>query len=259
MGKQAKLKKQRSQIRQQQNIEHKVNVKRAKVILLIVGIPLGLAALAGLSFLTFNGVKWAHNAITNITKQEEKKDDTVANDGKVPDKELAENKTWNATIKTNKGDIKVELDGKKAPQAVANFIELTNEGWWKKANASCPRITNSDGFKLLQCGAPNGDQAGGPGYSWGPIENAPKDDSYAAGTLAMARQGDKGDSMGSQFFLVYEKTKIPSDSAGGYTVFGKVTKGLDIISAIGKTGTADKSQDGKPKEAITIESVSLDK
>ncbi len=86
---------------------------------------------------------------------------------------------------------------------------------------------------------PGGTGGGGPGYSWGPIENAPTDDVYPAGTIAMARVGNDGASMGSQFFLVYEDSTIPSDSAGGYTVFGHITSGLDVVTTIADAGTVD--------------------
>ena len=76
---------------------------------------------------------------------------------------------------------------------------------------------------MLQCGDPNGDGTGGPGYTFGPIENVPKDGVYPAGTIAMANAGQP-DSQGSQFFIVYKDTTLPR---GGYTVFGQVTSGLD--------------------------------
>jgi peptidyl-prolyl cis-trans isomerase B (cyclophilin B) len=181
-----------------------------------------------------------------------------SNSGSVPDKTIAQNKTWNGTIETTVGNMKVELFGDKAPQAVSAFIKLSQDNWWSQNNASCPRLTNSANFALLQCGAPNGDQAGGPGFSFGPIENAPKDNKYATGTLAMARQGGKGDSMGSQFFIVYKDTDIPADAAGGYTIFGKVTEGLDKVTDLAAKGIEGGSSDGKPKEAVRITKVSID-
>src|SRR5262249_7129880 len=78
---------------------------------------------------------------------------------------------------------------------------------------------------------------GGPGYSFGPIENAPANDAYPQGTLAMARVADDGSSMGSQFFMVYDDATIQPDTAGGYTVFGQITSGLDVLQAIAGEGT----------------------
>ena len=108
---------------------------------------------------------------------------------------------------------------------------------------------------MLQCGDPTGTGTGDPGYSFGPIENAPSDDVYPAGTVAMARQGGDGESMGSQFFLVYEDSTIPSDAAGGYTVFGTITSGLDVVQAVADAGTQEGSGDGSPATPVTIEGV----
>ena len=106
---------------------------------------------------------------------------------------------------------------------------------------------------MLQCGDPNGDGTGGPGYSYGPIENAPADDVYPAGTIAMARQPGDAESQGSQFFIVYEDSTIPSDDAGGYTVIGRITEGLDALKTeMLDFGTADDAPDGAPVRPISI-------
>ncbi|BDZ52933.1 hypothetical protein GCM10025870_00060 [Agromyces marinus] len=92
-----------------------------------------------------------------------------------------------------------------------------------------------------------------PGYSYGPIENAPADDVYPAGTIAMARQLGAPESQGSQFFIVYEDSTIPSDAAGGYTVIGRVTSGLeDLRSTITDQGAADGAPDGAPVRPVSI-------
>jgi peptidyl-prolyl cis-trans isomerase B (cyclophilin B) len=110
---------------------------------------------------------------------------------------------------------------------------------------------------VLQCGDPLGTGSGGPGYNFGPIENAPADNIYGEGLLAMARRGGDANSQGSQFFIVYKDTQLGSDAAGGYTVFGKVTSGLDVVKAIAADGTADGSGDGQPKNAVIISSVNV--
>ncbi|WP_342418197.1 peptidylprolyl isomerase [Rathayibacter sp. VKM Ac-2630] len=116
----------------------------------------------------------------------------------------------------------------------------------------------TEGLFVLQCGDPDGDGTGGPGYSYGPVENAPEDGLYPAGTIAMARQSGNGYSQGSQFFVVYEDTTLPADAAGGYTVIGQVTSGLDaLVADVVAKGTADGSADGAPAEPVAITSVSL--
>ncbi len=122
---------------------------------------------------------------------------------------------------------------------------------------SCHRLTTS-GIYVLQCGDPKGDGTGGPGYSYGPIENAPKDDKYPAGTLAMARQSGNAASQGSQFFIVYKDSTIPSDSAGGYTVLGKITSGLDtLMTDVTDKGVQGGGTDGKPAVTTKIDSFTL--
>jgi peptidyl-prolyl cis-trans isomerase B (cyclophilin B) len=150
--------------------------------------------------------------------------------------------------------INFELYGDKAPKAVANFVSLTQKGFFE--NISCHRVV-TEGFFVLQCGDPAGTGAGGPGYNFGPIENAPVDNIYGPGVLAMARQGGNAESMGSQFFIVYSKSEIPSDAAGGYTVFGKVTENIGAISRIAEAGTADGKTDGAPKNKVLLTAISV--
>jgi peptidyl-prolyl cis-trans isomerase B (cyclophilin B) len=175
----------------------------------------------------------------------------TGNGGVVPDASLAEGRTWQGTILLNRGELEISLDGAAAPQAVANFVTLAKEGYFDMTK--CHRLDTS--IKVLQCGDPTATGSGGPGYTWGPIENAPSDGSYAAGTIAMARVSGDGSSMGSQFFIVYGDTTINSDAAGGYTVFGKVTSGLDVLQAIADEGTVEAGQFSAPAHDVVIERV----
>jgi peptidyl-prolyl cis-trans isomerase B (cyclophilin B) len=110
----------------------------------------------------------------------------------------------------------------------------------------------------MQCGDPLGLGLGTPGYSFGPVENAPRDGRYPAGVLAMARAANDASSHGSQFFIVYEDSEISSDLAGGYTIFGKVTGGLDeFIAQYIDPGTEDGSTDGRPAVPVVIESITI--
>ncbi|RYV52850.1 peptidylprolyl isomerase [Pengzhenrongella frigida] len=177
----------------------------------------------------------------------------------LPDPSAAQARTWTGTIATTAGDIGVELDGAAAPQAVASFVSLAAQGYFD--GTTCHRLAT--GITVLQCGDPTATRTGdlsangtgGPGYSFGPVENAPADDAYPAGTIAMARQGGNGSSMGSQFFLVYEDTTIPADEAGGYTVFGRMTSGLDVVTAVADAGVQGGAADGLPVTDVTIQGV----
>ena len=170
-----------------------------------------------------------------------------------PDEARAEGRTWEVTLETNQGPITLELDGAAAPKAVASFVALAEDGFF--THTECHRLVTS-GIYVLQCGDPLGTGTGGPSYRFGPVENAPSDNAYPAGTLAMARVSGDGNSMGSQFFIVYEDSVIPSDAAGGYTVFGKVTQGLDIVEAVAAAGTITGDADGRPAMSVIITEVS---
>jgi peptidyl-prolyl cis-trans isomerase B (cyclophilin B) len=174
---------------------------------------------------------------------------------KPPAKSLADGAMWTATIKTNCGDIVMQLNGKDAPQTVSSFVFLAQKHFYDES--PCHRLTTSSIF-VLQCGDPTGTGSGGPGYGYG-IENAPPDGSFPRGTVAMAR-ASAPNSNGSQFFIVYQNTSLPTQG-GGYSIFGKVTKGLDIVDGIAKAGTdnANGSGDGHPNQPISILSVSVKK
>lgn len=178
----------------------------------------------------------------------------------VPNKSLSENKTWKATMTIGGAKLGLQLDGKNAPQAVANFLTLVADGYY--TDAYCPRLTTKTVY-VLQCGAKtNSTSDAGPGYSFGPIENAPKDGVYDTGVLAMARVGGDASSQGSQFFIVYGKdSTFPNDTAGGYTVFGKVTSGLSAlkskVTSKGLTAAAVSAGDGAPAAAVRVTSAAV--
>ena len=173
-------------------------------------------------------------------------------DPDVPDPSVAEGRTWTATLSTTVGDITLELDGATAPHAVAAFVTLAQDGAYDATR--CDRLTTTNVF-LLECGdAGTGD--GAPTWRFGPIENAPVDDFYPAGTVAMDREPGDGSSMGSRFFIVYEDSTIQADSAGGYTVLGRVTEGMDALQLIAAAGIASGTAD-TPAADVTIEGVEI--
>lgn len=171
----------------------------------------------------------------------------------LPDAALAAGKMFTASVTTNCGDIVFDLDGTKAPQTVASFVNLSKEGFFD--DSPCPRVT-TEGLFVLQCGDPTGTTSGGPGYGFG-IENAPTDGMYPAGTLAMARSQDPN-SNGSQFFIVYQDTELPTEG-GGYSIFGTVSQGLDIINKIADAGDdgSNAAGGGKPLAPISILSIDV--
>ena len=173
--------------------------------------------------------------------------------------------TVRITLRTDHGDIPLELDRALAPCTVQNFAFLTHRKYFD--DTSCHRLTAyrtpPAALSVLQCGDPLGTGWGDPGYSFKDelasaraLENWPgfPDGSrkvYPRGTLAMANGGP--DTNGSQFFLVYEDSRLRPD----YTVFGHVTEAgmqvLDEIAAGGiDPGTEGTPEDGAPANPVTI-------
>ena len=171
--------------------------------------------------------------------------------GTLPDKKTAAGKTFVATVTTNCGVITMELDGAKAPQTVASFLGLAKSGYW--ADSPCHRLTTS-GIFVLQCGDPTGTGGGSPGYGFG-VENAPADFTFAPGTLAMARTTDPN-SNGGQFFIVYKQTELKDPA--GYSIFGKITSGMDIVDKIAAAGASQPGASGNTAPAQPISILKVD-
>ncbi|HEX6233220.1 MAG TPA: peptidylprolyl isomerase [Jiangellaceae bacterium] len=152
-----------------------------------------------------------------------------------------------ATISLNGSPVTVELLADEAPCTVNSLVNLANAGYFD--GTECHRLATSESLRVLQCGDPTGSGSGGPGYEFG-LENV-EGATYEAGTVAMARRPGEPDSNGSQFFLVYEDSELPPE----YTVFGRITEGIDVLTEIAEAGTEDGSTDGAPAEPVTIDSL----
>lgn len=152
-------------------------------------------------------------------------------------------KTYSALIKTNKGEIDVELFSKEVPITVNNFVFLSREGFYN--NVKFHRIIS--GF-MIQTGDPTGTGRGGPGYRF---NDEPVTRNYLKGTLAMANSGPNTN--GSQFFIMHNENPLPKN----YTIFGIATDGFDTIDAIASS-TVTNSPTGEsslPLEEIIIEGI----
>lgn len=179
------------------------------------------------------------------------------NVGDVPAPEVAEHRAWTGTLTLNDIPLGIELDGVAAPQAVASFVTGVADGYYD--GKTCHRLVTGETAGLIQCGSLDGTGASDPSYGFGPLENTPADELYPAGTIAMARVGGDAYSQGRQFFVVFRDTVLPADAAGGYTVFGHVTSGLDqLVEQIAAAGTADGSSDGPPAVATTITALTIE-
>lgn len=235
--------------------EHQQKRRVRDNVLAAVGLVVVLVLAVAAQLVFFNGGPGTPTDAATATPTPGATAPAGANSGNVPPSDLAEGRTWTGTLTLNDIPLGIELDGALAPQAVSSTINLIQTGFY--SGVSCHRLTTG-GFFVLQCGDPDGTGSGGPGYSYGPIENAPADDVYPAGTIAMARQGGDAYSMGSQFFLVYDDTTIPADAAGGYTVLGTITSGLDELKQkITDAGVQGGASDGAPAVTTTITAVTV--
>ncbi|HYU61259.1 MAG TPA: peptidylprolyl isomerase [Solirubrobacterales bacterium] len=147
-----------------------------------------------------------------------------------------------ATLHTSAGPVSVELFDDDAPKTVANFRKLAADGFYD--GLIFHRVIPDF---MIQGGCPEGTGRGGPGYTF---EDEPNQHSVVRGALAMANSGP--DTNGSQFFIV--TTQEAPWLNGKHTVFGRVTDGMDAVSAI---ESAETGADDRPVEAQTIERVEL--
>lgn len=140
---------------------------------------------------------------------------------KAPEMQIDVTKTYLATFKMAKGgEFVVQLYADKAPITVNSFVFLAREGYFD--GLTFHRVL--EGF-MAQGGDPTGTGGGGPGYEF---VNEDSDLTFdKAGVVAMANAGR--DTNGSQFFITF----APADFLnGGYTIFGQVTEGMDVVNAI---------------------------
>lgn len=131
-----------------------------------------------------------------------------------------------ALIQTEHGTIRIELYAEKAPQTVANFRKLARDGFYD--GLSFHRVV--PGF-VVQGGDPLGNGTGGPGYDL-PAEIHPSL-KHQVGAVATARKGDRVNperrSSGSQFYICLEPQPHLD---GGYTIFGQVVEGMEVVRRI---------------------------
>ena len=157
-----------------------------------------------------------------------------------------------ATIATDIGDIEVDLYDQAAPKATKNFIDLANKGFYD--DVIFHRVI--PGFVIQGGDGQFGKKAalersrvgtGGPGYKF---EDEKVQGDYLRGALAMANAGPNTN--GSQFFICHQDLtgKLPKN----YTLFGQVTKGLDVVDAI---ATAPRNGNDLPDSPVAMASVTI--
>jgi cyclophilin family peptidyl-prolyl cis-trans isomerase len=130
-------------------------------------------------------------------------------------------KTYYATIKTNKGAMRLKLFADKAPATVNNFVFLARDGFYD--GVPFHRVIKDF---MVQTGDPTGTGRGGPGYRF-PDEIHPELRHDGPGVLSMANAGPNTN--GSQFFITHVATPWLD---GKHAVFGKLVDGSDVLYAI---------------------------
>lgn len=179
-----------------------------------------------------------------------------------------------ATLKTNQGDIEIQLFPKQAPMTVENFVRLAQKGYYD--GTTFHRVISDF---MIQGGDPKGDGTGGTSIWEHPFEDEFSRELFnLRGALSMANSGPNTN--GSQFFIVqnknmpkryikqmepagYPKEIIKAYKQGGtpwldgrQTVFGQVISGMDIVDKIAKV---KKDKLDKPLDDVTINTITIDK
>jgi cyclophilin family peptidyl-prolyl cis-trans isomerase len=143
--------------------------------------------------------------------------------GATPPMCIDRNKTYNATITTNKGDIKVTLLAKQMPETVNNFVVLAVNGFYDGQSFFGARDW------VVEAGDPSGTGNQGPGYSLAPKPNA-QGEQWQPGSLGMARLSD-GTLSGSQFFITRTSWQGGNPNLS-YNHFATVTDGFDTATQL---------------------------
>jgi len=200
--------------------------------------------------------------------------------GMPPTTGIAKTGTEVLTIATDQGNITASVDLAKTPCTAASLTYLGSKGFYN--NTACTRLTTAGSF-LLKCGDPTGDGTGSPGYtsidenipaateptaspsasasaSASPTASASPSEAtptavYPRGSVVM-EQTNGPNTNGSQFFVVYQDSRLPATM----TIVGTVTQGLEIVDKVAAGGVAaggTSATDGQPNTKISIKALSL--
>jgi cyclophilin family peptidyl-prolyl cis-trans isomerase len=222
----------REKVRQKQKTEKTI---------LYVGIAIAVLIVIGIAWILWPGSTPAATAPTEASASNAPAG-TTKSYAAYPPMTIDPNNKYFATFKmANGGEFVVQLYPDKAPKTVNNFVFLAKEGFYN--GTTFHRVLQDF---MAQGGDPTGTGMGGPGYEF---ENEDSDLKFdKEGVVAMANAGR--DTNGSQFFITFG----PQDYLnGGYTIFGQVTEGMDVVKNI-RLRDPDQNPDylGDAIETITI-------
>lgn len=159
------------------------------------------------------------------------------------------NSNFTAAIRTNKGDITIELFAADAPMTVNNFVFLAREKFYD--GVVFHRVMKDF---MIQTGDPKGNGTGGPGYTF---DDEPVTRSYTKGIVAMANAGPNTN--GSQFFIVHA---VDAGLPPNYTIFGQVIEGIETVDVLANTPVRLILRGGReelsdPTEVLRIETIEI--
>lgn len=158
--------------------------------------------------------------------------------GVSPSKPVNDSTPVTAKISTMRGDIEIELFADVAPMTVANFVNLSQRGFYDGLNFH--RVIADF---MIQGGCPDGSGRGGPGYRFN--DETKNGMRHHRGVLSMANAGPNTN--GSQFFITHIKTDWLD---GKHTVFGKVTSGMEVVDSIKQGDVIEKITIAGPYAAV---------
>lgn len=161
-----------------------------------------------------------------------------------PEMTIDPSKTYRATIRTNRGPVTLDLYPEHAPKTVNNFVFLARQGYYD--GVSFHRVIEDF---VVQGGDPTGSGMGGPGYSF-EDETDGNPLIHETGVISMANAGPNTN--GSQFFIVVDNLvgRLPKN----YTIFGQVTKGMDVVDRI---VAAPRNSRDLPDEPVAMTGVTI--
>lgn len=159
-------------------------------------------------------------------------------------------------VETTHGRIVLELDAEKAPETVASFLDTVRSGWY--SNTLCHRVLKDF---MVQCGGYT------PEGTFKPTDKMIKNEAdnglkNVRGTVAMARKGDPN-SASVQFFINHADNKFldhkaPTPRGWGYTVFGEVVEGMEVVDAIAEESVrTSRLSEAQPLENVVISSATV--
>ena len=219
--------------------------KQIYISLLIIIVVVG-----GFFFFTRGGGEELSNEGNVIIVENDAEDAGVSTrEGQVPVSEI-DPQNMTAVIKTNFGEIEIDLFESDAPNTIVNFVNLALDGFYDgtKFHRVIPGFMIQGGDPLSKDDSQKASWGnGGPGYAFADEIHA--NNVNAVGTISMANSGP--DTNGSQFFInVADNNSLDTK----HTVFGKVIKGMEIVTTIENVATEGSD---RPIEDVIIESISF--